>query len=120
MKINELKYNLTFSWSSYNSSLSKINAYKKQIEANNISLEGLKQELFLGERTLLDILDAEQELIESEFNLVKSLEEYFNSHFKLLFYMGQLNSKDLDLPVDHFDNTKNYNEVKFKWLDIIE
>tara|TARA_B100000524_G_C23648489_1_gene369345 strand:+ start:827 stop:2185 length:1359 start_codon:yes stop_codon:yes gene_type:complete len=120
IKLNELKYNLTFSWSSYNSSISKIKAYKEQIEANNKFLEGLKQELFLGERTLLDILDAEQELIESEFNLVKSFEEYFNAYFDLLFYMGQLNSKYLDLPVEHFDDTKNYNEVKFKWLDIIE
>ena len=120
IKLNELKYNLTFSWSSYNSSISKIKAYKEQIEANNKFLEGLKQELFLGERTLLDILDAEQELIESEFNLVKSFEEYFNAYFDLLFYMGQLNSKYLDLPVEHFDDTKNYNEVKFKWLDLIE
>ena len=74
----------------------------------------------LGERTILDILDAEQELIESEFNLVKSYEQNFNAYFALLSYKGLLNSVFLGLPVKHFDDTKNYNDVKFKWLDIIE
>ena len=120
MKVNELKYNLDFSWSLFSSSESKIKAYKKQIESNKKFLEGLKQELFLGERTLLDILDAEQELIKSEFDLITTYEQKYNSFFDILFYMGKLNSKELLLSVEHFDDKKNYNEVKFKWLDIIE
>ena len=119
-KLNELKYNLDYSWSLFTSASSKINAYKKQIEANNKFLEGLKQELFLGERTLLDILDAEQELIESEFNLIKVYEQQFNSYFEILFYTGKLTSKNLNLPVNHFDETENFNDVKYRWLDLVE
>ena len=48
--------------SSYNYSLSRIEAYKKQIQSNKIYLDGLKQEFQLGERTTLDVLDGEQEL----------------------------------------------------------
>ncbi|MDC3091103.1 TolC family protein [Rickettsiales bacterium] len=119
-RINEIKYNLIETWSKYNSSKSKIIAYQKQIEANNKFLDGLKQELFLGERTILDILDAEQELVQSEFNLIKSREENFNTYFEILYFMGNLNSVYLDLPVEHFDDTRNYNKIKYKWLDIIE
>ena len=120
LKMNEFKYNLANSWSGFNSSKSKIDAYKTQIEANRKYLEGLNQEMMLGERTLIDILDAEEELIESEYNLIKSFEENFNSYFEILFYIGELNSKSLNLKVNFFDETKNFNEVKFKWLDIIE
>ncbi len=120
LKMNEFKYNLANSWSGFNSSKSKIDAYKTQIEANRKYLEGLNQEMMLGERTFIDILDAEEELIESEYNLIKSFEENFNSYFEILFYIGELNSKSLNLKVNFFDETKNFNEVKFKWLDIIE
>ena len=119
-RINEIKYKVVEIWSKYNSSKSKIIAYKKQIEANNNFLDGLKQELFLGERTVLDILDAEQELVQSEFNLIKSREENFNAFFEILYYMGNLNSVYLDLPVKHFDDKENYKKIKYKWLDIIE
>tara|TARA_E500000178_G_scaffold347_1_gene401 strand:+ start:3640 stop:5004 length:1365 start_codon:yes stop_codon:yes gene_type:complete len=119
-QMNELKYNATFSWSEFKSSEVQVQANLKQIEANKNFLEGLRQEFLLGERTILDILDAEQELIESEFNLVKSYEQNFNAYFALLSYKGLLNSVFLGLPVKHFDDTKNYNDVKFKWLDIIE
>ena len=120
LKVNEYKYNLANSWSGFNSSKSKIDAYKTQIEANQYYLEGLNQEMMLGERTLIDILDAEEELIESEYNLIKSFEENFNSYFEILFYIGELNSKSLNLKVNLFNENKNFNEVKFKWLDIIE
>ena len=120
IEVNELQYNITNSWSNYNASLSKIEAYKSQIKANEKYLEGLNQELMLGERTLLDILDAEEELIESEYNLIKSYEENFNSYYEILFYLGDLDAKKLGLKVDLFDDSENYNNVKFKWLDIIE
>ena len=115
-----LESNLTTSKSSLDYSLSKINAFKKQIESNKIYLEGLKQELQLGERTILDVLNGEQELLESSLGLVMSYKDYFISYYELFFHLGKLNAKDLNLNVILFDDEKNYNSVKGKWLDIIE
>ncbi len=115
-----LESNLIATKSSLDYSLSKINAFKKQIESNKIYLEGLKQELQLGERTTLDVLNGEQELLESSLGLVMAFKDYFISYYELLFYLGKLNAKDLNLNVTLFDDEKNYNEVKGKWLDIIE
>ncbi len=115
-----LESNLITSKSSLDYSLSKINAFKKQIESNKIYLEGLKQELQLGERTILDVLNGEQELLESSLGLVMAFKDYFISYYELLFYLGKLNAKDLNLNVVLFDDEKNYNAVKGKWLDIIE
>lgn len=117
---DEVTFNLISSKSSYDYSHSKISAYKKQIESNKIYLEGLRQEMQLGERTMLDLLDGEQELLQSELDLVKSYRDLFNSYFKILFFMGKLNARDLGLDVKLFDANENFEDVKYKWLDIIE
>ena len=119
-EINDLKYNIVNFWFIFRSSDSKINAYKEQVKANTNFLEGLNQEFFLGERTILDVLDGEQELLMSELDLVKSLEEYFNSFFEILSLQGDLNPIYLNLPVKNFNYEENFNKVKFKWLDIVE
>ena len=117
---DEIKFNLISSKASYDYSYSKISAYKKQIESNKIYLDGINQEMQLGERTMLDLLDGEQELLQSELDLVKSYRDLFNSYYETLFYMGELTAKGLSLNVNHFDETKNFKNVKFKWLDLIE
>ena len=115
-----LTANLISSNSSYNYSLSRIKAYEKQIESNKIYLDGLKQEFQLGERTTLDVLDGEQELLQSELDLIKAYKDLFISYYEILFYIGKLNAKDLKLNVNLFDERENYEKVKGKWLDIIE
>ena len=106
--------------SNYNFSFSRIDAYKSQIKSNKIFLEGLQQELLLGERTTLDILDGEQELLKSQLDLAKSKNELFLSYYQILFILGRLDAKNLKLDVVLFDERKNFNNVKFKWLDIFE
>ena len=82
----EIEYNLVSEMSSFEYSLSRIKAYKKQIKSNKIFLDGLKQELQLGERTTLDLLDGEQELLKSELDLVKAYRDFFVSYYGFIFY----------------------------------
>lgn len=117
---DEVSYNLISSKSLFDNSLSKITAYKKQIKSNNIYLDGLKQEMQLGERTMLDLLDGEQELLQSELDLALSFKDLFIAYYQILYHEGKLNAKDLSLSVNHYDVKSNFDEVKGKWLDIIE
>jgi TolC family type I secretion outer membrane protein len=120
LETENLAASIVSSKSSYDYSFSRIIAYKKQIESNKIYLDGLKQEFQLGERTTLDVLDGEQELLESELDLIKAYKDYFISYYEVMFFIGKLNAKDLSLNVEIFDDEKNYNKVKKRWLDIIE
>ena len=120
LETENLAASIVSSKSSYDYSFSRIIAYKKQIESNKIYLDGLKQEFQLGERTTLDVLDGEQELLESELDLIKAYKDYFISYYEVMFFIGKLNAKDLSLNVEIFDDKKNYNKVKKRWLDIIE
>ena len=74
----------------------------------------------LGERTMLDLLDGEQELLQSELDKIRSQRDLFNSYFEILFFTGKLSARDLNLNVEYYDEEENLNRVKYKWLDIIE
>ncbi len=119
-KLKQVEFNLVSSISNFNYSFSRIEAYEKQIKSNKIFLDGLKQELLLGERTTLDLLDGEQELLQSQLDLVKSKKDLFISYYETLFYLGKLNARSLNLDVVYFNEMENFNKVKYKWLDFIE
>ena len=96
----------------YNSSLIKVNSSKKQFEANKIALEGVKEEFELGTRTNLDVLDAEQEFLDSQVSMISSENNSKLSMFYLLLSIGSLNPDVLSLPVSKYDPNFNYNKVK--------
>ena len=96
----------------YNASLIKVNSSKKQFEANKIALEGVKEEFELGTRTNLDVLDAEQEFLDSQVSMISSENNSKLSMFYLLLSIGSLNPDVLSLPVSKYDPNFNYNKVK--------
>ena len=59
-------------WESLKSARARVNASKTQVEANNSALEGVQQEAAVGSRTVLDVLDAEQELRDSRVAHVRA------------------------------------------------
>ena len=102
----------------YNSSLIKVNSSKKQFEANQIALEGVKEEFELGTRTNLDVLDAEQEFLDSQVSMISSENDSKLSMFYLLLSIGSLSPEELSLPISKYDPNENYNKVKnikFGW-----
>ena len=96
----------------YKSSITKIVSTKKQFEANKIALEGVKVEFELGTRTNLDVLDAEQEFLDSQVSMISSENNSKLSIFYLLLSIGSLNPKELSLPIEEYNPTINYNKVK--------
>ena len=99
-------------FSQYHSSLIKVNSSKKQFEANKIALEGVKEEFELGTRTNLDVLDAEQEFLDSQVSMISSENNSKLSMFYLLLSVGSLSPDFLSLPISKYDPNSNYNNVK--------
>jgi outer membrane protein len=88
------------------------------IEAAALSLEGVRAENSVGNRTVLDILDAEQELLRAQVQLVTARRNAYVAGFTLLAAMGQAEAQDLGLdggPL--YDPTANYKRVRGKWFD---
>tara|TARA_A100001011_G_C14259079_1_gene821504 strand:- start:30 stop:1400 length:1371 start_codon:yes stop_codon:yes gene_type:complete len=103
-------------WFNLNSLISQILSINSTIKASKMALDGVKKETEVGTRTLLDVLDAEQELLEEKVEIVKATRDKFFTIFALLTKIGKLNAKSLDLSVENYDTTRNYMAVKNMWL----
>ena len=112
----QVKATVSSAWEYMKSNESKISAIKDQVEANKVALDGVQKEEALGNRTILDVLDAYQELLNSNVNEVTASRDYYVSAMQLLLSMGKLTAKDLKLGVDFYDAKKFYKETKDKWL----
>ena len=88
------------------------------VKANELALEGVRAENSVGTRTILDVLDAEQELLNSQVLLVTARRDAYVAGFQLLNAMGQAEAQDLGLdggPL--YDPLGNYRRVANDWND---
>jgi outer membrane protein len=88
------------------------------VSAAELSLEGVRAENSVGNRTILDILDAEQELLSARVRLVTARRNAYVAGFTLLAAMGKAEARDLGLdggPL--YDPEINYRRVRGKWFD---
>jgi len=79
-------------------------ATEQQIAAAQIAFDGLREEAKLGARTTLDVLNAEQNLLDAKANRVIASTEVVNATYAVVAALGQLSAKGLGLQVDLFDS----------------
>lgn len=89
-----------------------IAASDEQIRAATVAFRGVREEATLGARTTLDVLDAEQELLDARANRVTAVAAEFRAAYGVLASIGRLTAKDLQLPVQLYDPAAYYNLVK--------
>ncbi len=103
-------------WENYTSTRAQIDSIKAQIKASKIALDGVIREAQVGSRTVLDVLDAEQEHLDNQVSLVCVHRDEIVSAYALLSAVGQLNPEGLNLNVESYDSKAYYEEVKNKWF----
>ncbi len=95
---------VTNAWSGYVTSLAVIESSQQAVRANEIALEGVQQEAFVGIRTTLDVLNAEQELLDSRLTLVTAERDSYVAGYRLLQAMGLLSAEGLGLDVQPYES----------------
>ncbi|MBF0561336.1 MAG: TolC family outer membrane protein [Alphaproteobacteria bacterium] len=103
-------------WESLQSARAQIVSLRAQIEAANIALEGVQRESQVGSRTVLDVLNAEQELLNARVGLEQAERSERVAEFTLMNATGQLTARGLALPVERYDPTIHYHEVRDQWF----
>jgi outer membrane protein len=86
-------------WSNLQVAEASIRAGSLEVEAAQIAFEGVREEAKVGARTTLDVLDAEQELLDARGNLVISRRDRYVAAYELLFAVGKLTVEHLGLDV---------------------
>lgn len=101
-------------WEALVTARASILSRKEQVRAANIALEGVRQEATVGSRTVLDTLDAEQEYLNAQVNLVQAERDEIVAIFQVLSATGQLTAGRLGLPVPTYDYEAHYNNTRGK------
>jgi outer membrane protein len=106
------------SFASWKAALDVIAASERAVSANELSLEGTRAENSVGNRTILDILNAEQELLNSKVQLVAARRNAYVAGFSLLAAMGKAEARDLGLESGTlYDPVAEYQKVDGAWND---
>ena len=115
---NSVRQSVISAWESLVSAQASIQALEAQVDASSLALEGVRQEAQVGSRTTLDILDAEQELLNAQVQLVEARRDEAVARFNILALIGRLTVQDLGLPVEAFDPMEHYDDVKWKMIGL--
>ena len=109
-------------WESLQTARAQIVSFNAEVRSTEIALEGVRQENLVGSRTVLDVLDAEQEVLDAQVSLVVAQRDELLADFALKQAMGHLTAQALALPVTVYDPEVDYLDVRNRWygLDAVE
>ncbi|MDI3306767.1 MAG: TolC family protein, partial [Acetobacteraceae bacterium] len=96
----------------------QVESVRAAIRASEIALDGVQREAIVGSRTTLDVLNAEQELLNNRTNLVQALATVVSQSYTVAAAIGRLTAQDLGLPVEPYDMRAYYREVRNRWIGL--
>ncbi|MDE1896467.1 MAG: TolC family outer membrane protein [Rhodospirillales bacterium] len=105
--------NAAQAWEGMTSSRGAVLAANAEIKANAIALDGTEREELVGTRTTLDVLNAQQSLLNAQIQQVQNISQMVNYSYNIALAIGRLTARDLNLPVQEYDDEKYYAAVKF-------
>ena len=114
----EVREQVVTAWAQLQAAKAAEESDRISVEANRIALAGVREEERVGQRTLLDVLNAEQELLNSEVTLVTDRRNLVVASYSVLSTIGRLNAQELGVSGIIYDPEQHYQEVRRKWFDI--
>ncbi len=105
-------------WEDLATARAQIRAFESEVRAAGIALDGIEEEATVGARTVLDVLDAEQEFLDAQANLVRVQRDAIVAQYQLLAAIGRLSAEELGLQVEYYDETEHYRQVRGKWFGL--
>jgi outer membrane protein len=105
-------------WQSFVTAQATIQSNRAQVDANQVAFDGVKQEQQVGSRTILDVLNAEQELLNAQVSVVVSQRDSYVAAYQLLAAMGLLTAKNLALHVRLYNPLQNYDDNAARWFGL--
>ena len=106
------------SWGQLEAAKAQIQATEAQVAASEIALNGVREEARVGQRTTLDVLNAQQELVNARVAMVTAQRDRVVASFSLLASVGRLSVQALGLGVPVYDPMVHYQQVRDSWVGV--
>jgi outer membrane protein len=105
-------------WWLFDVSPAVIKSSKAQVDAAAVALEGVREEAKVGQRTTLDVLNAQQTLLNARVQLVSAEHDQVVASYALLSAIGHLSTTALGISVAQYDPRVHFDQVKDKWIGL--
>jgi outer membrane protein len=114
----EAQQTLVQTWGQLEAAKAQVQATQTQVNSAEIALNGVREEARVGQRTTLDVLNAQQELVNARVALVTAQRDRVVASYSLLAAAGGLSATVLALPVQIYDPTVHYHQVRDTWVGV--
>ncbi|HEY1782770.1 MAG TPA: TolC family outer membrane protein [Roseiarcus sp.] len=115
---NQVRQAVVASWGLNQAAVGVVRAARAAVSANEVALTGVREEAKVGQRTTLDVLNAQQALLQARTTLVQAEHDQVVDSYSLLSAIGRLNIPTLGLSVAEYDPRVHFDQVKNKWIGL--
>jgi outer membrane protein len=115
---DQVRETVVASWGELDAAKAQIEATTAQVNAAEIALNGVREEARVGQRTTLDVLNAQQELVNARVALVTAQHDRVVASYTLLASVGALSMQQLGLNVVIYDPQVHYQQVRDAWIGV--
>ncbi len=113
-----VRANVVTDWGLLEAAKAAISSNEAAVKAAEIALEGVREEAKVGQRTTLDVLNAQQTLLNARVSLVSAQRDRVVASYVLMAAVGQLGAANLRLDLTIYDPTVHFDQVKDKWFGL--
>ena len=115
---DQVRQGVVQAWGQLEAAKANIDATQAQVQAAEIALNGVREEARVGQRTTLDVLNAQQELVNARVSLVSAQRDRVVASYTLLAAVGGLSPQVLGLRVPVYDANVHYQQVRDVWAGV--
>ena len=112
---DSVRQNVVQSWGQLEAAKANIEATQAQVQASEIALNGVREEARVGQRTTLDVLNAQQDLVNARVSLVTAQRDRVVASYTVLAATGALSAQVLGLKIQVYDPIVHYQQVRDAW-----
>lgn len=102
-------------WGQLLAGRAQVSSAQAQVQASEIALNGVREEARAGQRTTLDVLNAQQALVNARVALVTAQHDRVVASYSVLSAVGRLNPQTLRLGTTVYDASVHYHQVRDSW-----
>jgi outer membrane protein len=113
-----VQQNVTQSWGQLEAAKAQVDATTAQVTSAEIALDGVREEARVGQRTTLDVLNAQQALVQARTALVTAQHDRIVASYAVLASVGSLAPQILGLHVATYDPMVHYQQVRDNWIGV--
>lgn len=113
-----VKQTIVSSWGVWEATKEQIKAAEAGVRAAEIALQGVREEAKVGQRTTLDVLNAQQTLLNARVSLVTFQRDRVVASYNVLAAVGGLSLRTLGVNVAQYDPKVHYEQVRDKWIGV--